>query len=498
MSSIRKQTIISSILVYIGFLIGAINTYFYVREGAFTTEQFGLTRLFFDVGQNVFTFASLGVIPVVYKFYPYYKDNIEDKKNDLLTWALIAATIGFILISLTGIILEPVVTRKFSERSSLFVQYYYWVYPFAFGMLLFSILEGFTWALQKTVVSNFLRETALRIVTSAFILLYYFKLISFQEFVWLFSCIYFFIAAALVIYLIRIGKFTITFSLSRVTKKFRKKMFAMQSLIFGGICIQALGQTIDGILIASLKGLGPTGIFTLAQYAANLIQVPQRSIYTISIGFLSRAWKDKNMEEINRIYQRSCINMLLLSVFIFGNIWLCVEDGLKVLNIQSAYAEALPIIFVLGIARVIDAGTGVNSTIIGTSTFWRFEFMSGVVLLTLRIPLSYILIKNYGITGSAYAELISYTVYNAIRFEFLRRKFSMQPFTVQTVYSLLLGIASFLITYFAFAHLDGWLAIIFRGLMFSGIMVTGIFLFKLTPDAKQLLEVLRKRISNKE
>ena len=84
MGSIRKQTIISSILVYIGFLIGAVNIYLYTKNGSFTLQQYGLTKIFFDFGQNMYTFASLGVIPVIYKFYPYYKDNLEDHKIDLI------------------------------------------------------------------------------------------------------------------------------------------------------------------------------------------------------------------------------------------------------------------------------------------------------------------------------------------------------------------------------------------------------------------------------
>ena len=71
--------------------------YLYSRHGSLTTDQFGLTRLFIDFAQNIFAFASLGSIPVLYKFYPYYKDNLPDKKNDLLTWVLIASLLALFL-----------------------------------------------------------------------------------------------------------------------------------------------------------------------------------------------------------------------------------------------------------------------------------------------------------------------------------------------------------------------------------------------------------------
>ncbi|TMO86328.1 polysaccharide biosynthesis protein, partial [Pseudoalteromonas ruthenica] len=57
MGNIRKQTIISSLVVYVGFFIGAINTILFTRSGAFTQEQFALTRIFFDFAQNTTAFG---------------------------------------------------------------------------------------------------------------------------------------------------------------------------------------------------------------------------------------------------------------------------------------------------------------------------------------------------------------------------------------------------------------------------------------------------------
>jgi O-antigen/teichoic acid export membrane protein len=494
MSGIRKQAIISSILVYIGIPFGALNTYFFVKQGAFNSDQYGLTRLYNDVAQNFFVFASLGLIPVLCKFYPYYKDNLPDKENDLLGRTIIKVLIGFLLVTIASVIFEPLVIRKFSARSVLFVQYYFWVLPYAFGLLLFTLLEGYSWVLQKTVLPNFLRETGIRLFTTLFILLYFFRIINFHGFMMLFSMLYLLIAIVLLIYLIRTKQFHFTFKASRVTKKFRKKMLYMQVLMFGGIIITTIGQTIDGMIISSLLGLTPNAIYSLALYTANLIQIPQRSMQTISIGVLVRMWKDKNMPEIRRIYQRSSINMLLISLFIFGNILLNISDGLQVFHVQDKYAAGIPLLLVFGIIRIIDAGTGVNAQVIAASNFWRFEFFSGVVMLALRIPLSYIFIKSYGIIGSAYGDLVSLTVYNFIRFEFLRRQFRMQPFTAQTIYSIVLAVAAYFIAYFLLRTQSGWFAIIARTIIFSGILVAATFLFKLTPDAMQLLNVAKKRL----
>lgn len=497
MAGIRKQSIYSSILVYIGVGIGAVNTYFFVKDGSFAPEQYALTRLFFDIAQNFYVIASLGVIPVLYKFYPYYEDNLEQDQIDLLGHTLLVALGGFILVASAGYFLEPLVIRKFSENSLLLVQYFRWIFPFAFGLLFFSLLESYAWALHKSVVSNFLRETGFRLLTFLFIMLFYFNVLTFHQFMQLFSLLYIFIMVCLLIYLIRKKGIKITFKTSRVTKKFRRKMLGMQALIFGGIIVQTIGQTIASLTIASLRGMGPTAVFTLASYIANLIQIPQRSIQSVATGVLVRAWKDKKYAEISRIYTRSCINMLMLAMFIFGNVWLNVEDGITVLNIQDEYAAGLQVILVLGILRIIDAGTGLNGTVIGASNYWRFEFFSGVILLAILIPLNYFFIKMFGIVGSAYGELIAFTIYNAIRFEFIRRKFNMQPFTIKTLIAIGLGIFSFICTYILFRNLDGWSAIFLRSFFFSSLMIAGTFIFKISPDAFQLYEIGKEKLGMK-
>ena len=99
MSSIRKQSIISSILVYIGFALGFINTYLFTREGSFSESQYGLTGAFIAIANVMYSFALLGMQSYIYKFYPYYNDNLPRKQNDMITWALVVSLIGFALVT---------------------------------------------------------------------------------------------------------------------------------------------------------------------------------------------------------------------------------------------------------------------------------------------------------------------------------------------------------------------------------------------------------------
>jgi hypothetical protein len=149
----------------------------------------------------------------------------------------------------------------------------------------------------------------------------------------------------------------------------------------------------------------------------------------------------------------------------------------------------------MGLARVVDMGTGVTQQIIGTSIFWRFDFLSGLVLVVLTLPMNYWLATKWGVVGPAIADLFTFTVYNGIRWIFLYRKFKMQPFTVHTVYTLLLGAGCFVICYLAFDRHRGLSWLFLRSLTFLGLYVAGAVGLKLSEDIRPVWQTIRKRVS---
>lgn len=502
MSQIRKQSLISSIVVYIGFAIGFFNTWLFTREGGFTPAQYGLTGIFIAVANIMFSFANLGMTSYVYKFFPYYNDNLPPKKNDLLTWAIVVSLIGFCLVIISGILFKDMVIRKYGTNSPELVKYYYYIFPFGMGLTLYSILEAYAWQLKRAIVTNFLREVMFRVLTTILILLSFAGIIaSFDLFIKLYSFTFLTIAVILLAYLVYQHRISFTLSVSKVSRKFFKKIIALVSFVYGGNIVLTISMVFDTVVIAAAldNGLALAGIYTLAQNIASLIQAPQRGIISSSLGALSQAWKDKDLKKINRIYHSSSINQLIFSIGMFSLIWLNFTDGVFTFHLQSGYVDARWVFFFIGLMRIVDMGTGVNSQIIGTSVFWRFEFFTGIILLSLTLPLNYIFTKYYfGVKGPAIANLISFTIYNVIRYFFLFKKFKLQPFTVKTVYTIILGIAAYYCCYFLFNNLHGLLAMIVRSSLFLTLFMAGVFLLKLSPDVMPVWINLQKRLGIKK
>lgn len=498
MSQIRKQSIISSLVVYIGFAIGFFNTYLFTREGGFSPSEYGLTGIFMAIANIMYSFANLGMGAYIYKFYPYYNDNLPPKKNDMLTWALLFSLIGFCIVIIAGIIFKDLVIRKYGTNSPDFVKYYYYIFPFGLGLTMFSILEAYAWQLKRSVFTNYLREIQFRVFTTLLIILSFTGIIaSFDLFIKIYSFTFLAVAVILLFYLIFSGQISFTFSVSRVSKKFFKKIISLISFVYGGSLVFTVSMVIDTIIIAAVlpEGLALAGVYTLAQNIASLIQAPQRGIISSSLGALSQAWKDKNLDKINRIYHSSSINQLIFSVGMFSLIWLNFSDAVFAFHLQPGYLAAKWVFFYIGIMRIVDMGTGVNSQIISTSTLWRFDFITGIILLAITLPLNYILTKYYyGVMGPAIANLITFTIYNTIRYWFIFKEFNLQPFTFKTLYTLFLGGAVFYTCFLLFDDIHGFLGLIVRSVVFIIIYIAGTKLLNLSPDIEPVWQSLQKRL----
>ncbi|MEI7472746.1 MAG: lipopolysaccharide biosynthesis protein [Chitinophagaceae bacterium] len=502
MSQIRRQSIISSVVVYTGFVLGFLNTYLFTREGGFTKAEYGLTGIFIAIAAMMYAIANMGLPSYIYKFYPYYKDNLPNKKNDMLSWSLLLSIAGFCLVVLGGLIFKDLIIRKFGTNSPELVKYFYWIFPFGLGLTIFSILEAYAWQLHKSVLTNFLKEVQFRVFTTLLIILSFAGIIhGFDLFIKLYSLTYLAIAILLFAYLAFSKQIHFQFSISKVTRKFSKQILRLLTFIYSGGLVFTLASVFDSILIASVlpQGMALAGIYTLAQNIGSLIQAPQRGIIASSIPSLAAAWKNKDMGRISRIYTRSSVNQLIFSVGMFALIWLNFSDGVFSFHLQSGYLDAKWVFFYIGMMRIIDMGTGLNAQIIATSTFWRFDFITGVVLLIITLPLNYILTKYYyGVMGPAISNLISFSLYNAIRYFFLIKRFKMQPFTIKTIYTIVLGVSAYYIAYLLFKNQIGIVWIVARSACFIVLYGIGTLLLKLSPDIQPVWYTILKRLGIKK
>lgn len=495
MSGIRRQSLISSAVIYLGFAVGLFNIYLFTKQGLFENEQFGLYNAFIAVALMMSAFSGLAMPVYLIKFFPYYRSHRADK-NEQFTIALLVCLIGFGLVAGLGYWGKGFVIQKYGTNAPDLITHYQWLFPLGLGMTLYALLEAWAWNYQRSILTNLLKELIWRLYVTLLIGAYTLGWIDFTGFVQAFSMSYLLLAAILFSYLTSTGKLSFHFEISRLTKRLRKIIIRLCLFIFCGMLILQLAQVFDSLVISSvLQGaMAQLAIYSLAQNVAAVIQAPQRGLISASIPPLAVAWKEKNLPEIQRIYQRSSINQLIFAAGLLALFALDFQEGIALVGLNASYAAAFPVVLLLGTARLVDMGTGLNTQIIQTSTKWRFELWSGVTLLIVMLPSSYWLTKSYGIMGAAAAQLISITVYNLIRIVFLWKNFQLFPFTRQSVWVIGIGAISFGLTEWITGLLSGWTALFGQTIFFLIVYASSVYYLNLSPDVKPIWETIRKRI----
>jgi O-antigen/teichoic acid export membrane protein len=497
MGDIRRQSIASSLLIYIGFAVGGLNIYLMVRAGLFTPDQKGLIDSITALNLVFYSFANIGATAIMSRFFPLYHQYQSDQEDDLLSVAFGFALIGFVLTLIGAYAMEPIFIRKFSAKSPELLRYYYWILPYTFFYLIFMILETQAGINKKTLLANFMKETGSRVWLTLLIVLYALQWIQFDWFVKLFMFSYAIGVLVLGWYLHQIGKLTLSFRFSTLTRRLSRRMFQLAAYVFLGNIVFNVAQNIDSITITSQLGMSLTAVYMLSKYISSIVSVPMRSMVSIAVPYLSQAWKAKNYTEVARIYKRSAINLFIVGLFLFLNIWLNLDQAYEVFQIDPSYEAGKWLVLILGIGMLVDLSTGINGHMLYVSPIWRFEFWSGLIVMLLTIPANYFLVKQYGTFGAAWVNLGMMVLTNAIRTSYVYYRYGMQPYSMKTLYALLAALLCYGITWWFLDGVAGWLGLLLRSTLFSVLFLSIVYMAKLTPDWAPVVEAFQKRLKRK-
>lgn len=457
----------------------------------FAPEEFGLTRVLIAVIGISAQFALFGLGSAIIRFFPRFKEGDEQKQHGLLGWALLWGMIGAVIVSLVLLISQPWIVSYYQQRSALFVNFYYLLFPFLFFETIFIALANYTRALYHAVVNVFFREVFLRALGTGLILLFYFGILDFELFMQLFIGQYGVLALGLSIYLISIGNFNLKMNRDFFTPQLKKELKQYRSYTFLSSVSALFLMNIDVIMISAMIGLGDTAFYAVAFYIVALMNIPRNAISNIAVPVISDAWKRDDRAEIQKIYTKTSINQLLIGTLLFVGIWANEANIFHIL--PSEYAGGKWVLFFVGLARLADVGFGVNGGIINTSPAYKFDTYANLVLVVLTIVLNLIFIPIYGITGAAIATGISLLSFNVAKYGFLKFKFGFGPFSWKSAVTLLLGgIAYFVSTVLPEQELLVDIAL--RSLIITAVFIPVAFALRLSEDANEFASTLFKKI----
>lgn len=495
MGTIRKQSIYSSLFIYAGFAIGAINV-LVLFPRYFTAEQFGLTRIIMDIAMIFTALCLAGTQPVGYKFYPYYKHHLPKERNDLpailLTVSLSTCFLLYVLLP----VFQPWLLRKFGQRSPLLLDHFDLVFPLTVSLVLFALLESASWFINRSVASNFLKEFAFRSLTMLLIGIWiagYFS--SFRNFIISYTYLNYIPLAVLLLVIYQGREYALHWKISTLTRRLSLSMLKFGSAYFLSALLNILAKTNDTLIIASqsVGGLADAAIFTIATYLITVMDVPQRSMIASATPQIAQAWKDHDMGKLDRLYKKTALNLLIIAAGILGLVM--INSRLIVSFLGELYAQLPLLMLVLGVGKLIDLGTGMNSQILQLSKHWRIDLFTNMLFVAISIVLNYFLTKSYGIMGTAWGSLSAILLFNLIRFIYIKKIYGLQPFSKRNAIALASAVA--LTSAFFFLDVSSvlWINSLIHSLLFLGLYGFVIIKFRISEDISELYTMGLSRLS---
>ena len=215
-------------------------------------------------------------------------------------------------------------------------------------------------------------------------------------------------------------------------------------VIAGGASAMLVSR-LDMVMIGKFMSLKHVAFYSVAFYVGNAIRVPARAVVAISDPIVSKAWKNNNLKIIKQIYYKSSINQLIIGGIFFVCIWLSVDDIFSLL--PKKFSGGKLVVFFIGLSQLFNVSMGANTAIIVNSKFYKFDLYSNLFLLVVTFLSNYLFIPEssplkhleiVGINGAAFATALSIFLFNLLKFIFILVKVRIHPFSLKTIYSILL------------------------------------------------------------
>ncbi|MFC2175959.1 polysaccharide biosynthesis C-terminal domain-containing protein [Bacteroidota bacterium] len=493
MGVIRKQSIQTSILSYLGVGLGYINVVLLFPK-FFAPEEFGLTRVLIAVVGISAQFALFGLTNSIIRFLPRFREGDHENHHGFLGLNLKWGIIGVFVVGLVLFFAKSWITEYKQGTSSLFADYYVLLFPFLLFEVFNQLLASYTRALYHSVVNVFFREVFLRVTTTLIILLFYFGFLSISQFMWLFVLQQGIGTLGMLFYLKTIGHLRLKIDRGFLTKEIRKEIFHYRSYTMLTNVSAIMLMSVDVVMISYMMGLDNTAFYTVAFYIVALINIPRNAINNIALPMVSDAWKRDDRAVIQVVYAKTSINQLLIGVLIFAGIW---ANQLNIFHmLPDDYADGKWVLFLVGIGKIMDVGFGINSGIISTSSVFRFDTYANLILLVVTIVLNLIFIPAYGIAGAAGATAISLASFNIAKYIFLKAKFGFDPFTWKSIAVVFLGIASYLVSCIMPEQSNFILDIVLRSGIVLLVFLPLAFVLKLSEDVNQFVQIVWQQLAS--
>jgi O-antigen/teichoic acid export membrane protein len=439
MGVVLNQSLKNTIITYIGFGIGAINTiYFYpVFLGA---TYYAVTNYIVSSANVIMPLFAIGMQNTLVKFYSQYET--EEKRSQFLSFTVLFPLLACIPLLLIGLFFFDEILDFVSQKNPV-VKVFIWLIPFTgLCMAYFEIFYAWLRVHMHSIFGNFIKEVGLRLMSLAGLMAVYYKYMTVIEFVYYMAGTYLLALIVTMLYAFKIKRPHFQFSIPVNTKAILEYTFYI--ILSGSVANLLLDG--DKMILNQYMEIKNIAYYSVATYIALVISVPSRAMHQIVYPITAKLMHEGKHDELDLLYKKTSVNLQLVGGFVM----LCIFVNINQLYelVPQEYKGGIPVVFMIGLSKYFDLILGNNNAIIFNTKYYKTVLFLGVALVVLTVVLNMVFIPIYGIMGSAFATLLSITFYSLAKLFFVTKKLDLYPFTKQTLESIVITTVLFLVFYF--------------------------------------------------
>lgn len=488
MGIVVSQTIKNTIITYIGFAIGAINTLF-LYTNFLSPTYYGIVGYLLSASTILMPILAFGTQNTLIKFFSSYND--KQQQQSFTGFVFLLPLLICIPAAVIGIVGYRWFVDIIASKNQILEPYVWTIFILAFFMAYFELLYAWAKVHFKSVYGNLLKEVYHRIMVMILLAAVSLDWIAVDTFIYLLMAVYGSRLLLMGIAAVWIKKPTIKWRFPHNYKQVLK--YSLLIILTGSVAAVLLD--VDKVMLGQFKSIENIAYYNVAVFMAMVIAVPARAMHQITYPLTSKLLNAKSMTELEVLYKKSSINLFLIGGVIF--LLICLNVNAMYMLLPENYKGGVLVVFLIGIAKLFDNLLGNNNAIIFNSEYYQMVLFFGVFLACLTVGLNIIFIPIWGLNGAAFATLLSFVIYNSTKLLFVYIKLGIHPFTKSTLTSTMVMIVIFVLFFWWDFNFHPITNILLKSALISLLFMLAVYFLKLSKDITNLIEGLFKNFFKK-
>ncbi|MDA0314877.1 MAG: polysaccharide biosynthesis C-terminal domain-containing protein [Bacteroidetes bacterium] len=439
MRKIVFQSIQTTIFSYLGVVLGYINV-LWLYPYALDTTQLGTFRTIQDLGLLLVPFAQLGLGHGITRYFP----KLERNQEALLTFSLLFSFLGFGVVALLFFGFKQQVISLFASNSPEIINFLGVVLFIALFSVWSSVLDAFARSFVKVGIPTFFREVFLRLLTSILVAFYLLKWIDFDQVMQGLVLVYGASLVGVATYMAWLGVFKLDFSWHEFPAGFTRSLLKYSGITFLATAASTLILKIDSVMISSMLSLEANAIYSIAFYMALVIELPRRAISQVAMPLIAEHFAQQRIKEINLLYRQLSNRQLYICLLLFALIWGNIDSIYHFVPNREIYQTGKWVVLIIALGKLVDVAFSLNTEILVFSSYYRFNLVLTISMSILLVAANYFLIPVWGIEGAAVGSAVVMLAYNLTKYGYLKVRLQLDPFSMETLKIIVVGIITLL------------------------------------------------------